>query len=104
MSNYHAIEKILTDFKNGATYSDSIEKMEKLIHQTVARKHATLPGTIKVIMQVQGNGTRVAKLDRVMTLEMFDSAPPIMAERFFEQAWKEFVNSEEFRIAKEAKR
>jgi len=28
--NYHEIEKILTDFKNGATYSDSIEKIQKL--------------------------------------------------------------------------
>ncbi len=28
---YHEIEQILTDFKNGATYSDQIEKVEKLL-------------------------------------------------------------------------
>lgn len=27
---YHEIEKILTDFKNGATYSDSIEKVQNM--------------------------------------------------------------------------
>ncbi len=30
-TQYHAIEKILTDFKNGATYSDSIEKVQNLL-------------------------------------------------------------------------
>lgn len=29
--HYHTIEKILTEFKNGATYSDSIEKIESLL-------------------------------------------------------------------------
>lgn len=29
-TEYHKIEKILTEFKNGATYSDSIEKMQEV--------------------------------------------------------------------------
>lgn len=31
MNQYHTIEKILTEFKNGATYSDTIEKIESLL-------------------------------------------------------------------------
>lgn len=29
-NNYHEIERILTKFKNGATYSDSIEQIQML--------------------------------------------------------------------------
>src|SRR5690242_11131780 len=29
-SQYHDIERVLNDFKNGATYSDSIERMQNI--------------------------------------------------------------------------
>lgn len=33
--SYHPIEKVLTDFKNGATYSDSIEKIQTILEQAI---------------------------------------------------------------------
>ena len=34
-TKYHNIEKILTDFKNGATYSDSIEKVQDILSSQI---------------------------------------------------------------------
>lgn len=41
-ANYHPIEHILNDFKNGATYSDSIAKMQRLIDEAIQDERARL--------------------------------------------------------------
>lgn len=38
-NNYHKIEKILTDFKNGDTYTNSIDKIQEIISSALDKQH-----------------------------------------------------------------
>ena len=55
VQQYHFIESLLTNFKNGETYSASIERMEQHISAVAssAHKQGYLEGREKTIKQVE---------------------------------------------------
>jgi hypothetical protein len=48
-SKYHEIEHILNDFKKGTTYSDSIEKIEKILSTTISNLLSAIEEEVKAL-------------------------------------------------------
>lgn len=53
--SYHAIERVLNDFKNGATYSDSIEKIQAFLSSTLSTLVKKMEGKKKDLKWFEDN-------------------------------------------------